>query len=152
MHFGIQTPKKQTKHVYLLRSRLVFGVTFECDLQAEFVIWHFYIRQRLFKVSGETNNSAIKKLTVRAACRGWWQINLEPTVFKVTGKVWWDSTIHPLYVQRKPADGDDQLLICASVPPAMLMTFLQCPRCSKVESIFCTSFLREDLDTLSKCH
>ena len=79
------------------------------------------------------------------------KINLEPTVFKVTGKVWWDSTIHPLYVQRKPADGDDQLLICASVPPAMLMTFLQCPRCSKVESSFCKSFQREDLDKHSKC-
>ena len=58
MHFRPQIPKIYKKDVHLLGFRtpggstvnigLAFGVTFEFDLQAEFVIWHFYIRQRQF--------------------------------------------------------------------------------------------------------
>ena len=54
MHFGPQIPQIDKTDVHFLGFRtpggrpanigLAFGITFEFDLQAEFVIWHLYIR------------------------------------------------------------------------------------------------------------
>ena len=53
IHFwGFRTPGGSTANI-----GLAFGVTFKFDLQAEFVMWHLYIRQRQFsKLPAKLNN------------------------------------------------------------------------------------------------
>ncbi len=67
VHFwGFRTPGGSTANI-----GLAFGVTFEFDLQAEFVIWHLYIRQRQFsKFPAKLKTPQLNKCLWRVPFKG----------------------------------------------------------------------------------